>query len=191
MIRLIPALAAFAVLGACAGWNALNAETVVPSEATARVSEAKDRKAPTDWQKARFGRLADLVGQTYKSEPGAPGSEEPSDIATWDWALGGQAISSVHALADGSYGGESLIYHDNATGGLAYVYVTTAGFRTEGTYQLNEDGSWVAEEDVIGQRASRKYAAAAACAQMASLSAHPNICAMANGKPDAIRSTGP
>lgn len=156
MIRLFFVLPMLAVLASCAGWQALNADTMGPQDARVRVSEAKDRKAPTPWQKARFGRLAELVGQTYKSEPAEADSAEPSDITTWDWALGGQAISSVHALEDGSYGGESLIYFDNETGGLAYVYVTTAGFRTEGTYRLNEDGSWVAEEDVIGHESITK-----------------------------------
>ncbi len=55
-----------------------------------------------------------------------------------------------HALEDGSYGGVTYVYENAQTGSLDYVYVTSAGFHTTGTFVLGEDGSWTAEEAVTG-----------------------------------------
>lgn len=102
------------------------------------------------WQKEAFGPLADLVGKTFYGTPFGGGDEVQPDIQSWSWAVGGWAISIRHALADGSYGGETLVYRDNGADALAYVYVTSAGFATDGSFSLKADGSWVAEEEVTG-----------------------------------------
>ena len=53
-------------------------------------------------------------------------------------------------MADGSYGGDTYVYKDAASGDLTYVYITNAGFRTEGVMTVNDDGSFTAIEDVLG-----------------------------------------
>ncbi len=117
-------------------------------EAAPLVREAAS--GPTEAQREAFGPLADLVGQTWRSEPAGQGAAGPDDIARWSWDLGGRVIVSRHALADGSYGGVTYIYRNAASGALDYVYVTSAGFHTSGSYQMAEDGSWTAEEAVSG-----------------------------------------
>ena len=94
--------------------------------------------------------MAGLVGKTWRSEPVGGGETGPADISKWSWDLGGRVIVSRHALEDGSYGGVTYIYENSQTGSLDYVYVTSAGFHTTGTYQLAGDDSWTAEEAVIG-----------------------------------------
>lgn len=122
--------------------------------APAVFGEADDE--PSAWQRETFGALADLPGKTYRGEPDE-GSDEPRvDIQAWEWAIGGAAISVTHALEDGSYGGETLIYADTAAEALAYVYVTNAGFRTEGTFDVADDGAWTASEDVLGHETITK-----------------------------------
>ncbi len=106
--------------------------------------------APTVQQVETFGPLANLVGKSFRGAP-ADGSTEPNpDTQTWEWALGGTAILIKHALADGAYGGDTYVYKDAKTGDLAYVYITNAGFRTEGVMFVNDDGSYTAEEAVEG-----------------------------------------
>ncbi len=101
-------------------------------------------------QRETFGPLADLVGKRFKSAPADGSKAENPDIQSWSWALGRSAILIRHALADGSYGGDTYVYKDADTGKLFYVYITNAGFRTGGVMTVNEDGSFTAEEDVQG-----------------------------------------
>lgn len=150
MIRFLLSLSALAFLAGCAEWKMLNAETMTPETATASTLRERVVAEPTAWQTETFGSLTRFVGRTFRGEPLEASSEANADIQSWDWALGGAGLSIRHALEDGSYGGETLIYHDNAADALAYVYVTNAGFRTEGIFLLEEDGSWQAEEDVSG-----------------------------------------
>ncbi|MEM9667790.1 MAG: hypothetical protein AAF950_02620 [Pseudomonadota bacterium] len=145
------AMALFAAT-ACSSWGTLNTAEVLPPEAQplGTAESAATRGRPTKWQKQTFGKLVKLVGHTYRGEPLEGSTEATADIQSWDWALGGAGLSIRHALEDRSYGGETLVYYDKATDGLAYVYVTNAGFRTEGVFEIAEDGSWMAEEDVKG-----------------------------------------
>ena len=104
----------------------------------------------TPLQVETFGALTDLVGKRFRGAP-ADGSTEPNpDTQSWEWALGGSAILIKHALADGSYGGDTYVYKDARTEDLVYVYITNAGFRTEGVMVVNDDGSFTAEEAVEG-----------------------------------------
>ena len=45
---------------------------------------------------------------------------------------------------------DRAVAENGQTGSLDYVYVTSAGFHTTGTFVLGEDGSWTAEEAVTG-----------------------------------------
>ena len=106
--------------------------------------------APTAAQKGSFGALTGLAGKTWRSEPVAEGETGPADVSAWSWDLGGRVLVNRHALEDGSYGGVTYVYENGQTGSLDYVYVTSAGFHTTGTFVLGEDGSWTAEEAVTG-----------------------------------------
>ncbi|MEO1406132.1 MAG: hypothetical protein AAFV54_06535 [Pseudomonadota bacterium] len=144
-------LAAITCFVGCSSWSTLNQDEMLPPEARFHATKPAARVAKaTKWQKETFGPLVEFIGHTYRGEPLEGSSEAVADIQTWNWAIGGAGVSIQHALEDRSYGGETLIYHDAATDALSYVYVTNAGFRTEGTFELADDGSWVAEEAVTG-----------------------------------------
>ncbi|MEM1086755.1 MAG: hypothetical protein AAGH90_03430 [Pseudomonadota bacterium] len=128
-------------------------------ELTERLQEIREREAlclsrsievPTKLQTETFGALTDLVGARLRGTPSDGSTERAPDIQQWEWALGGTAILIRHALEDRSYGGDTYVYKDAARGELVYVYVTNAGFRTEGVILLNDNGSYTAEEDVAG-----------------------------------------
>lgn len=106
--------------------------------------------APTTAQTGTFGALATLAGRSWRSEAAGEDKAGPADISAWSWDLGGRVLVNRHALEDGSYGGVTYVYENAQTGSLDYVYVTSAGFHTTGTFVLGEDGSWTAEEAVTG-----------------------------------------
>jgi len=108
-------------------------------------------RAPVDAaQQAAFGALGSLAGKTWRSSPDGEGEAGPADISAWSWDLGGRVMVNRHALEDGSYGGVTYVYENGQTGSLDYVYVTSAGFHTAGSFVLGADGSWTAEEAVTG-----------------------------------------
>jgi len=109
----------------------------------AEQQELRDQRRPI------FGSLTDFVGKSFRGIPGDD-ADAKADIQKWSWALGGTAIKISHAIEDGSYGGDTYVYKDAATSDLVYVYITNAGFRTEGTITLNPDGSYIADEAVTG-----------------------------------------
>lgn len=120
------------------------------SKEPSSIASAEPAAEPTDWQKETFGPLVNFVGKTYLGKPPNAGPDELGDIQAWEWAVGGTAMSIRHAIEDGSYGGETLIYHDDAKQSLAYMYVTNAGFATQGTMSFGDDGSWTSVEAVSG-----------------------------------------
>lgn len=101
-------------------------------------------------QVSMFGPLSGLVGKTWRSAPADAAEAGPADISAWSWDLGGRVLVNRHALEDGSYGGVTYVYENGETGSLDYVYVTSGGFHTSGSFVLGEDGSWTAEEAVTG-----------------------------------------
>lgn len=111
---------------------------------------APEPAAPNAAQVAAFGALSELAGKTWRSEAVAGAGAGPADISRWSWDLGGRVMVNRHALEDGSYGGVTYVYENGQTGSLDYVYVTSAGFHTTGSFELGEDGSWTAEEAVTG-----------------------------------------
>ncbi|MBE0565099.1 MAG: hypothetical protein IH621_04015 [Krumholzibacteria bacterium] len=88
-------------------------------------------------------------GKTWRGEFTGGDGQAMTDVSRWELVLGGKAVRTVHSLNDGVYGGESLTYWDPARRTLAFVYVTTAGFRTEGTMAVDAAG-FTAHEKVIG-----------------------------------------
>jgi len=71
---------------------------------------------------------------TWRGEFKSSTPEKPViDIARWERALNGQAIRVLHSVNDGLYAGESLIYWDKEKSQVRYFYLSTAGFRNEGT----------------------------------------------------------
>jgi len=112
------------------------------------IFEAEQKKL-RDQRRPVFGPLTDFVGKSFRGIPGGD-ADAKADIQKWSWALGGAAIKISHAIEDGSYGGDTYVYKDAATSDLVYVYITNAGFRTEGTITLNQDGSYTADEAVTG-----------------------------------------
>lgn len=75
------------------------------------------------------------------------------DVARWELALGGQAVRILHSVADGAYGGETLVIWDREAESLVYFYFTTAGFYTRGTMRFDEEGRLHSREEVSGNEA--------------------------------------
>ncbi len=92
-----------------------------------------------------------LIGHTFKgrlSEPGA--KKEMWDVMHFERILNGKALRVMHSMNDGEYGGESVIFWDEAKKSLVYYYFTTAGFYTDGTMKVESDGKWTSHEMVTG-----------------------------------------
>ena len=90
-----------------------------------------------------------FVGKTWK----ALVNPEPTvyDVARGEMALGGKAVRILHSVADGAYGGESLVVWDADRECLVYYYFTTASFYTHGTAVVGEDGRIFLVEHIIGE----------------------------------------
>jgi hypothetical protein len=78
------------------------------------------------------------------------GENAATDVSVWSWAVGGHVLRNVHAVAEGAYGGETLLWWDAESEAYAFVYVTTGGFSTSGHLRLDEDGSLEGVEEVRG-----------------------------------------
>lgn len=72
------------------------------------------------------------------------------DVTTWERALNGKAIRTLHSINDGMYGGESLIFWDKEQQKLVFYYFTTANFFTRGHIEVVNEKSFIAYEDVSG-----------------------------------------
>lgn len=83
----------------------------------------------------------------FKSENGVP---TVVDVSSWERALNGKALRTLHSINQGEYGGESLIFFDKTTQTIVFYYFTTADFFTQGTIEVLSDNSFVAYEDVTG-----------------------------------------
>ena len=145
------------LLASCQAWEPLTADELVPEATMERIRAEKaaanqsiaDQRAQE--QKQTFGILADFVGSTYRGVPVGGGSDAVADIQQWEWA--DEEASTIlirHSLEDESYGGDTIVRRDEKSGKLSYVYTTTAGFITEGTFDVSDEGTWEAIEDVTG-----------------------------------------
>lgn len=111
------------------------------------LAEAENATAALD---EHLQPLAPLVGKTWRGELSGPEGEAPKiDVSRWERALNGKAVRVMHSVNDGEYGGETLIVWDQKTEQLVFFYFTTAGFRTEGTFRV-EDGKFYSREVVEG-----------------------------------------
>lgn len=90
-----------------------------------------------------------FAGHTYRGEGTGPDGKKVVDIAKWEFILGGRALQSTHRLEDGSYGGRTIVFFDEAAKEYIFHYFTTAGFHTTGKAELTEKG-FRAVEKVIG-----------------------------------------
>lgn len=89
--------------------------------------------------------LARFVGGPWVGA--VEGPEGPlEDVSVWSWAVDGHAARNVHAVAGGAYGGETLVWWDGEA--YAFVYVTNAGFVTQGTMRWTDDGALESVERV-------------------------------------------
>lgn len=123
---------------------------IVEMDSTLMSNEHAGRPQPFESPQARFGKLMLLVNKCFRGTPTDSSAEQVADIQHWSLALGGAAIKIEHALEDGSYGGVSYVYPAKEPEAFTYVYITNAGFHTQGTIQLNGDQSFTASETVEG-----------------------------------------
>ena len=82
--------------------------------------------------------LRPFLGKTWRGEFANSTPERPViDVSRWERALNGNAIRILHSINKGEYGGETIVFYDNAKETLAYYYFTTAGFYTTGTFTID------------------------------------------------------
>lgn len=74
------------------------------------------------------------------------------DVAKWESTLNGTTLRTLHSINNGMYGGESLVFFDKTKGKIVFYYFTTAGFYTNGWMEIINDSSFVAYEDVTGNK---------------------------------------
>ena len=91
-----------------------------------------------------------FVGKTWKALVNV--EKELYDVARWEYALNGQAIRMLHSVADGAYGGETIVMWDREREELVYTYFTTAGFYTTGTMEFDDEGRLLSREQVTGNQ---------------------------------------
>ncbi|MBB5518155.1 hypothetical protein [Amphiplicatus metriothermophilus] len=84
--------------------------------------------------------FAPLAGSAWRGEGAGPDGAPIVDTVVYDFILEGRALQSTHRLADGSYGGRTIIFYDEGAKEYVFHYFTTAGFHTTGTVRLEEDG---------------------------------------------------
>lgn len=89
--------------------------------------------------------LAPLMGPAWIGEVRGPDGPL-TDVSVWSWAVDGRAARNVHAVDGGVYGGETVVWWDGEA--YAFVYVTTAGFVTQGTMRWTEEAALEAVERV-------------------------------------------
>lgn len=78
--------------------------------------------------------------------------KDVTDVSHFERALNGTTLRVLHSIDEGIYGGESLMFWDNAKKQLVFYYFTTAGFYTHGHIEWQKDGAFVAFEDVTGNQ---------------------------------------
>lgn len=82
------------------------------------------------------------------------GAEKMIDRSHWQRALNGNAIKTVHSINDGVYGGESIIYWDEAKQSLSYYYFTTAGFYTHGSMTFEDNNQRMIARETVENNAN-------------------------------------
>lgn len=93
--------------------------------------------------------FAALAGSAWRGEGAGPDGAPIVDTVVYDFILEGRALQSTHRLADGSYGGRTIIFYDEGAKEYVFHYFTTAGFHTTGNVRLGA-GGFEAVETVRG-----------------------------------------
>lgn len=99
-----------------------------------------------------FRPYLDTYWQGDLTQPGK--TEKTIDRSHWSRALNGMAIKTVHSINDGAYGGESMIFWDEAKQSLAYYYFTTAGFYTHGTMEFDSTNNRIIARETVENNAN-------------------------------------
>lgn len=92
--------------------------------------------------------LRPYVGKTWKALVNA--EKKQYDVSRWEAALGGRVVRILHSVADGAYGGVSIVRRDPVTKEIVYDYFTTASFTTHGKMTVSPDGRIECHETVRG-----------------------------------------
>lgn len=92
--------------------------------------------------------LRPYVGKTWKALVNA--EKKQYDVSRWEAALGGRVVRILHSVADGAYGGESIVRWDAEAKGIVYDYFTTASFTTHGRMTVPGPGRLECHETVRG-----------------------------------------
>ncbi len=127
----------------CVAWIVVPLALLLPGLLPA--AEKEPNPAP------RLAPFEPFLGKTWKALVNA--EKQLYDVARWELAIGGQAVRIVHSVADGLYGGETIVMWDRAREELVYFYFTTAGFYTRGTMWFDEQGRLQSRETVEGHEA--------------------------------------
>ncbi|MEO0880133.1 MAG: hypothetical protein AAFY22_10525 [Pseudomonadota bacterium] len=147
-MKIIGRASGFAVLFAAAA-AAATVTAAAASGGGAQDAQGAAEKAATAAAYAPMAPFANLVGKTWRGEGAGPDGKPVVDIARWEFILGGRALQTTHRLENGTYGGRTIFFYDEAAKEYVHHYFTTAGFHTTGTAQVTERG-FVATERVIG-----------------------------------------
>jgi hypothetical protein len=95
--------------------------------------------------------LRPLFNKTWRGEFKKSTPENPVvDVLTYERALNGKAVRSLHSINDGAYGGETMFIWDAQKQSIVYYYFTTAGFMTTGILKV-DGGKFVTVEKVSGR----------------------------------------
>jgi len=99
-----------------------------------------------------FRPYLDTYWQGDLTQSGA--AEKMIDRSHWQRALNGNAIKTVHSINDGVYGGESIIYWDEAKQSINYYYFTTAGFYTHGSMSFEDNNQRIIAREAVENNAN-------------------------------------
>ena len=119
-----------------------------PAPAASRSAAAAPPAAPL---REELSALGPFVGKTWKALVNA--EKRQYDVSRWEAALGGRVVRILHSVADGAYGGESIVRWDPVAKEVTYDYFTTAAFTTHGTMTFPSPGRVECREVVRGEAA--------------------------------------
>lgn len=91
-----------------------------------------------------------LIGKTFRGKFANSTPDKPvHDVSRWERALNGRAVRILHSVNDGEYGGETMIMWNEKEKRITYWYFTTAGFVTQGHFEITGK-EWASIEKVTG-----------------------------------------
>lgn len=112
--------------------------------------ETNSKNSPKPVLTPELSVFEPMVGKTFRGEFAASTPEKPQfDVSKWERVLNGKAIRITHSVNDGIYGGESIVMWDSQAKVIKCWYFTTAGFCTEGQFEI-DGNTWSSVEKVNG-----------------------------------------